>query len=95
MVLTEKVRMKLGGSPDEGRQAVVYRVSDMAAGANNISAESLGLHQIVHGDFWPEVVHFSTDATSMDHVLSTFEGGNVTVTCRQPSGSGTLMAWGY
>ena len=93
MVLTEKVRAKLGGG-DTGRHMVVYHVTGLAAGANNISAESLGLHRIVHSDFWPEVIAFSTDAASSDCIMSTFEGQAVVITCRKASDSGTLMAWG-
>jgi len=95
MVLTEKVRAKLGGSPDKGREMVVYHVTGLAAGANNISAPAIGLHTIVHSDFWPEEITMSTDAIYGDCMLSTFDGVAVVVTCQIAADSGTLMAWGY
>ncbi|MFH1617232.1 MAG: hypothetical protein ABIB65_01505 [Candidatus Margulisiibacteriota bacterium] len=93
MVLTEKVRAKLGGG--ENGLMVVYYVSELAAGANNISAPAIGMNKIVHSDFWPESMTMSTDAESADCIMSTFDGDTVAVTCSQPGDSGTLMAWGH
>jgi len=93
MVLLEKVRTRLGGG-DKGREMAVYHVTGLAAGANNISAPTIGLHYIDHSDFWPEVISMSTDAATADCVLSTFDGHAVVVTCTVAGDSGTLMAWG-
>ena len=97
MVLTEKVRAYLGGG-EKGREMVVYHVTDLAAGANNISAEALGLHMIDHSDFWAEIALTSSIATSIFPILSKFDGHAVTITTVPTDGagnSGTLMAWGY
>ena len=95
MVLTEKVRAKISGG-ETGLMAV-YHVTGLAAGANNISAPTLGMHNIIHADFWPEVSTTSAIATSVFPILGTFEGTHVTVTTCPTDGagdSGTLMAWG-
>ena len=97
MVLTEKVRAYLGGG-EKGREMVVYHVTDLAAGANNISAEALGLHMIDHSDFWAEIATTCAIATSIFPILGTFAGQAVTITTCPTDGagdSGTLMAWGY
>jgi len=95
MVLTEKVRAKISGG--ETGLMVVYHVTALAAGANNISAPTLGMHNIIHSDFWPEISTTSAIATSIFPILSKFDGHAVTITTVPTDGSGnsgTLMAWG-
>ena len=94
MVLTEKVRAKLGG----GCQMAVWEVTALAAGANNISAPALGLEYITIAEFIPTVGVTSAAATSWFPILGTNSGTHVTITTVPTDGAnnaGSLQVYGY
>lgn len=94
MVLTEKIRQKLSS----GQQMCVYEISAMAAGANNVSAEALGLNRITIAEFHPQVAHTSAAATSLFPIMGTNKGTHVTITTVPTDGAndaGSIIAYGY
>ena len=94
MVLTEKVRQKMSG----GLQMCVYDVTALAAGANNVSAESLGLKYVTIAEFHPTVAATSAIATSLFPIMGTNSGTHITITTVPTDGAGNagaVIAYGY
>lgn len=91
IALTEKVRAKMHG----GVNFCVYEVTGLAAGANNITAASIGLKTVTVADFRPFVATTSAAATTAVALLTTYSGTTVTVTCLDDGDAGSLRAYGY
>ena len=93
MVLTEKIRQKLNG----GKVMCVYDITDLAAGANNVSAELLGLNYIDIAEFHPTLATTSAGATSLFPIMGTNKGTHVTITTCPTitTNTGAIIAYGY
>lgn len=94
IALTEKIREKIGG----GKQFCVYEVTGLAAGANAITANSLGLNYIDIAEFRATKATTSAAATSVFPIMGTYSGSSVTITTVPTDGagdSGSIRAFGY
>ena len=94
MVLTEKIRCELGN----GQVMCVYDVTALAAGANNVSCETMGLRYIDIAEFHPTVATTSAAATSLFPIMGTNKGTHVTITTVPTAGAGdagAIVAYGY
>ena len=91
IALTEKIRAKLSG----GTEFSLYDVTGLSAGANNITATSIGLHQITVAEFRPAVATTSAGATTVSSLMTAYSGTQVTITCLDAGDAGTIRAYGY
>ena len=91
IALTEKIRAKLQG----GVNFCLYEVTGLAAGANNITALSLGLKTITVAEFRPAVGTTSAAATTVSDLMTTYSGDTITVSCLDADDAGTIRAYGY
>jgi len=91
IALTEKIRNKMGN----GQEMCVYEITGLAASANNVSAESLGLRYVDIAEFIPTIATTSAGATSIFPIMGTNKGTHVTITAVSANDAGTIIAYGY
>jgi hypothetical protein len=90
MKITEKVRHKMCG----GVGFAVWYITELAAGANNLSAPTLGFSEIHCAAYEGNTLVTSAAATSFA-TATTYKGDTVTITADTANDAGTLKVWGY
>lgn len=91
IAFSKKIHHKLAAGVD----LQVWHVSGLVAGANNISAPSLGLNYVTIAEFRPMVGITSAGATTVAPMMTTNSGEYVTITCLDNGDAGSIRAYGY
>jgi hypothetical protein len=91
IALTQKIREDMGN----GQLRCVYLIEGLADGANNVSAESLGLTYVDIAEFHPQTATTSAGATSILPIMGTNSGTHVTITATTANDNGTIIAYGH
>lgn len=87
--LKNRVQANLGG----GIKFKVWEITQLGAGANNISAEALGFTDIVAAAY-TETISVTSAGTTAPAMATTYKGTAVVVTGATSGDSGTLKVWG-
>ncbi len=94
MVLTERIREKLGHAKTVALEMAIFDVTELATAANVITAASIGFSFIEISTYHPTVSKLSIDAVSLAGMMTTNRGLSVTITARtSDAGSITALGW--